>query len=240
MELERKKQRCEHCGGSLWQADRSGPRRFPLADYIAARMPRFFDLLLVDEQHEYKARGSAQGIAAGNLASACGRVLTLTGTLMGGYASTLFYLLWRFSPAVREEFAHNDEQRWVTRYGIIERITHKGEDEPYEDGRASRRRAYRTRTVEKPGVSPAVLYHLIANTAFLRLTDVASDLPDYREEVHLIEMETGGQPGDWSQRSSSAAGRRAARGCNPGACPGVETVARRLPAKPAGLSGRVH
>lgn len=60
-------------------------------------MPGFFDLLIVDEQHEYKARGSAQGLAAGTLAEACDHTLTLTGTLMGGYSSTLFHLLWRFS-----------------------------------------------------------------------------------------------------------------------------------------------
>ncbi|HXH20629.1 MAG TPA: helicase-related protein [Dehalococcoidia bacterium] len=190
-QLERKKHRCQACRGPLWQADRSGPRRFPLADYIARRMPGFFDLLIVDEQHEYKARGSAQGLAAGALAEACRRVLTLTGTLMGGYSSTLFYLLWRFSPAVRDEFAYKDEQRWVARYGIVERITRKADDDAYEDGRVSRRRGYRTRVVEKPGVSPAVLFHLIGNTAFLRLADVAAGLPEYREEVRLVAMEAG-------------------------------------------------
>jgi hypothetical protein len=197
-QLERKKQNCRECGGPLWQADRSGPRCFPLADYIARRMPGFFDLLVVDEQHEYKARGSAQGLAAGTLAEACRRVLTLTGTLMGGYSSTLFYLLWRFSPAVRDEFAHRNEQRWVARYGIVERITRKGDD-AYEDGRVSRRRGYRTRVVEKPGVSPAVLFHLIGNTAFLRLADVAAGLPEYREEVRLIGLEGGDGPQEASQ-----------------------------------------
>jgi hypothetical protein len=189
-ELERKKLRCDRCSSPLWQADREGPRRYPLADYIARYLPGFFDLLIVDEQHEYKARGSAQGIAAGNLANACGRTLTLTGTLMGGYSSTLFYLLWRFSPGVREEFGHNDEPRWVGRYGLVERITRKGDDDdPYEDGRTTRRRSYRTRTIEKPGVSPAVLFHLIGNTVFLRLADVASDLPEYSEQVRLVELD---------------------------------------------------
>jgi hypothetical protein len=201
-ELERKKRRCEACGSPLWQADRQGPRRFPLADYIGRYMPGFFDLLIVDEQHEYKARGSAQGIAAGNLANACKRVLTLTGTLMGGYSSTLFYLLWRFSPAVREEFGHNDEQRWVMRYGLVERVTRKGDDDAYEDGRTSRRRSYRTRTIEKPGVSPAVLFHLIGNTAFLRLADVASDLPEYKEDVRLVEMAKSADAAERSQLSS--------------------------------------
>ena len=98
-------------------------------------------VLIVDEVHEHKARGSAQGIAAGTLAEACGRTLTLTGTLLGGYASTLFHLLWRFTGEVREEFAHGEEARWVARYGLVERITKRGDNAPYEDGRASRRRA---------------------------------------------------------------------------------------------------
>ncbi len=36
-------------------------------------------------------------------ADSCGRSLTLTGTLTGGYSSTLFHLLYRFSPAIRTE-----------------------------------------------------------------------------------------------------------------------------------------
>ncbi|NJD65721.1 MAG: ATP-dependent helicase [Chloroflexi bacterium] len=199
-DLGRKKHSCEHCHGPLWQADCRGPRRYPLADYIARRMPGYFDLLLIDEQHEYKARGSAQGLAAGTLAEACKAVLTLTGTLMGGYSSTLFYLLWRFSPAVREEFGHADESKWVSRYGIVERISRKsGDDDAYEDGRSSRRRGYRTRVVEKPGVSPAVLFHLIGNTAFLRLADVASGLPEYTEEVRLVGLSTSDSPDEPSQ-----------------------------------------
>jgi hypothetical protein len=119
---------------------------------------------------------------------------------MGGYASTLFHLLWRFSPAVREEFTYRDESRWVARYGIVERITKKGgDDDAFEDGRVSRRRGYRTRIVEKPGVSPSVLFHLIGNTAFLRLADVAADLPEYREEVQLIGLDAGSDGNEPSQ-----------------------------------------
>lgn len=58
-DLEAKKRRCRACDSPLWQADRTGPRRFPLADYIR-RLPGYFDLLIADEVHEYKARGSAQ------------------------------------------------------------------------------------------------------------------------------------------------------------------------------------
>jgi hypothetical protein len=188
-------------GLSLWRR-----KRYPLADYISRRLPGHFDLLVVDEQQEYKARGSAQGIAAGTLAEACGRTLTLTGTLAGGYASTLFHLLWRFSPAVREEFAYGEEGRWVSRYGLVERITKRGDDGAYEDGRTSRRRGYRTRTVEKPGVSPAVLFHLIGNTVFLRLADVAAGLPEYREEVRLITLDRAARDDEVPSQASPTGG----------------------------------
>ncbi len=235
-ELATKKRRCRACGGTLWTADaapppphaqgrpvfaartaqargrpaRGGPRKYPLADYIRRRLPGFFDLLIADEVHEFKGRGSAQGLAAGALADACGKTLTLTGTLMGGYASTLFHLLWRFNPAIRAEFGRSDEAKWVARYGIVERITTKpGDDEHREDGRRSKRRAYTVRTVERPGISPAVLFHLIPTTVFLRLADIAADLPSYTERVATVSLDdtptmgTDGAPGP-SQRAAYA------------------------------------
>jgi len=193
-ELRTKKRHCRACGGPLWQADRAGPRRMALAEYVRRRMPDFFDLLIVDEGHEFKARGSAQGLAAEALAGACGKTLALTGTLFGGYSSTLFYLMWRFSPAVRREFGYREESRWISRYGVVERITKKCPDTYGEDGRHSKRRSYLTRTVEKPGVSPAVLFHVIGNTVFLRLPDVARDLPTYTERVEVCALDGGHEP----------------------------------------------
>ncbi|MBI4306632.1 MAG: hypothetical protein HY678_09980, partial [Chloroflexi bacterium] len=46
--LGRQKHRCAACRQPLWSADRSGPRRFPLADYVKRRMAGFFDLLCSD------------------------------------------------------------------------------------------------------------------------------------------------------------------------------------------------
>ena len=137
-DLSRRKRVCAHCGSALWQADNSGPRRYPLADYVKHRMKNFFDLLIGDEIHEFKSRGSAQGIAAGILPDVCGRSFSLSGTLMGGYASTLFHLLYRFSPAIRTEFGRSDEHRWIQRYGFEEHSIGKPDDDAVDDGRYSR------------------------------------------------------------------------------------------------------
>ena len=188
-DLNRRKHTCEACGSPLWQADRSGPARYPLSDYVKRHMKGFFDLLIGDEVHEFKARGSAQGIAAGVLADACGRSLSLTGTLLGGYASTIFHLLYRFSPEIRTEFGRSDEGRWIKRYGFEEHSIGK-DDDALEDGRNSHRRKFRKVVRERPGLVPSALFHIIPNTVFLRLSDVASGLPDYDEQILLSSMDT--------------------------------------------------
>ncbi len=202
-QLSRRRHRCTRCGDALWHADAAGPRRYPLSDYVKHRMRGFFDLLIADEVHEFKGRGSAQGIAAGILADACGRSLTLTGTLLGGYASTLFHLLYRFSPEIRTEFGRSEEGRWISRYGFLEETVRRGDDGGYdEDGRSSRRRRYRKTVREKPGLAPAALFHLIGHSVFLRLYDVASDLPPYEEQVLLSSMDSEPDATELSQRKA--------------------------------------
>lgn len=45
--------------------------------------------------------------------------------------------------------------------------------------------------MEKPGVSPAVLFHLIGNTMFLRLSDVARILPSNTEHIQICALDAG-------------------------------------------------
>ncbi len=201
-DLGRRKRSCDDCGSALWQADPSGPKRYPLADYVKHRLRGFFDLLVSDEVHEYKGRGSAQGIAAGILADACGKSLSLSGTLMGGYSSTLFHLLYRFSPEIRGEFGRGEESRWIERYGFVEHTIGRDDGESLEDGRTSRRRKYRKVIRERPGLAPAALFHLIGASIFLRLSDVASGLPPYEERVLLSSMDTEEDATGFSQRSA--------------------------------------
>ena len=201
-DLARRKRTCDECGSALWRVDPSGPKRYPLADYVKHHLRGFFDLLIGDEAHEYKGRGSAQGIAAGILADACGKSLSLSGTLMGGYSSTLFHLLYRFSPEIRGEFGRGEESRWIERYGFVEHTIGRDDGESLEDGRTSRRRKYRKVIRERPGLAPAALFHLIGNSIFLRLSDVASGLPPYEERVLLSSMDDEEDSTGFSQRSA--------------------------------------
>ena len=142
-------------------------------------------------------------IAAGVLADSCGKSLTLTGTLTGGYASTLFHLLYRFSPEIRAEFGRSEEGRWIQRYGFLEQtVRHSDDGDSFEDGRVSRRKGYRKTVRERPGLAPSALFHLIGNSVFLRLSDVASGLPSYEEQVLLSGMDRESDITGFSQRKA--------------------------------------
>ena len=60
------------------------PRRIATIEYIRRKMKNFFDVAIVDEVHELKGGGTAQGNALGSLAAASKRIIAGTGTLFGG------------------------------------------------------------------------------------------------------------------------------------------------------------
>ena len=114
----------------------------------------------------------------------------------------MFHLLYRFSPAIRTEFGRSEEGRWISRYGFEEHTIGKDDDDSVEDGRFSRRRRYRKVVRERPGLAPAALFHLIGNSVFLRLSDVASGLPPYEEQVMLCGMDSEPDAIGYTQRGA--------------------------------------
>jgi Uncharacterised methyltransferase family (DUF6094) len=172
---------------SLLPKPSNGTARFPVADYIARRHRRFFKLLLSDEVQQLKGQSTDQGYAFGALIRTCSKTLALTGTLYGGKSTSLFFLLHRLSPRVRQRFAWSEAQKWAERYGILERIT-KTSDDQDEYGVYSGKRRRKTFVRELPGISPELVMQLLDSTAFLALSDLGFELPEYREEPVLLQM----------------------------------------------------
>ena len=115
----------------------------------------------------------------------------------------MFHLLYRFSPDIRTEFGRSEEGRWIQRYGFLEQtVRHSDDGDSFEDGRVSRRKGYRKTVRERPGLAPSALFHLIGNSVFLRLSDVASGLPPYEEQVLLSGMDRETDFTGFSQRKA--------------------------------------
>ncbi len=63
---------------------------------------------------------------------------------------------------------------------------------------------------ERPGLVPSALFHLIGNTVFLKLADVASGLPQYTEQVMLSSMDSGEDTRSGSGTGSTGYSQRSA------------------------------
>ena len=81
-------------------------------------------------------------------------------------------------------------------------MRHSDDGDSFEDGRNSRRKGYRKTVRERPGLAPSALFHLIGNSVFLRLSDVASGLPSYEEQVLLSGMDRETDFTGFSQRKA--------------------------------------
>jgi SNF2 family DNA or RNA helicase len=186
--LKRNKRNCSDCESPLWQADNEKIHRFPLSEYIKRYYKGYFDFLVADEVHELKGGSTAQGNSFGALASACKKTIALTGTLVGGYADDIFYVLYRLDPdSIKEEgLDYNQVSGWMGRYGVLERVTRTyPQDNKFSKGKKSN-----TTLKRKPGISPLVFSrHLLNKTIFLGLEDIAPDLPAFDEEVHCVAMD---------------------------------------------------
>jgi SNF2 family DNA or RNA helicase len=185
--LHRRKLKC-HCGSPLWQSIPK-PRRYAPMEFIKRYLKGKLDMVILDEIHDYKAGNTLQGHAMGILASCTPYFLGLTGTLNGGYADNLFYLLYRLEPNRLSDFGHRGSEKWQKAYGVIEEVQ-KLEDEDHRYGRVKRNNVM---VRKRPGVSPEVIgRYFLDKSCFIRLADVIDGLPSYDETVITVDMEQQG------------------------------------------------
>ena len=133
----------------------------------------------------------------GVLANKVRKVLLLTGTLMGGYADDLFFLLWRIMPQrmIEDGYRYNLKSgslgtaamAFMREHGILKDI-YKETDE--KNHRTARGKRISVRTQKAPGFGPlGVARYVLPFTAFLKLKDIGDNiLPPYREHFTEVDM----------------------------------------------------
>ena len=158
----------------------NGPRRFPLGDYIAQQMPRWANLLVLDEIHQYKSDSSARGEVIGRLAQTSNRVIGMTGTFIGGIASDVFYLLQRCKPTFQQWFGWKNVNDFVNQYGRYKhtyRVDENHSQTGARTGAQSAARMKKTGKVEIPGYHPLMLTHILDQAVFTTLSGLKQELP---------------------------------------------------------------
>lgn len=162
-------------------------RRFPLSTYIKRHMHGKIDGLIVDELHNYN-NNSGQGDAMGELFQAAKKVVGMTATLINGYSSGIFHLLYRISPdlMLKDGKRYDKPTEFNSEYGVTESIYEVAAPD-YNSNRRTSKRKLRERQL--PGVSPLVYSRfLMDSAAFLSLNDMGKDLPEYEEIPIQLQM----------------------------------------------------
>lgn len=173
--------------GLPFEENKRSPRKIAISYYIKKFLNGIFDYCILDEAHELKGE-SEQGYASYDLIKSSKKTLLLTGTLLNGYAESLFYLLYRTNSNLmkKEGFDYNDKGEFSRLYGVYSNeYTSRLSS---STGRYERRGA--TRSKNLPGVSPLVFTKfLLNNSVFLSLADMEDGLPDYNEYPIGIDID---------------------------------------------------
>lgn len=166
-------------------------RRISLSTYIAKNAKQCFDFLIIDEGHEYATDGSAQEVAAHRLMQLGKKTLLMTGSIMNGYASSLFTNMWYLSYKFRQDFVRDDIDLFVDKYGykkqMVEHVDSKGKTIEYSA--VSDMVIKRTRKIGiAPGVLPLmILKYLLPISVTLQINDLNLELKPVTTQVCTIE-----------------------------------------------------
>ncbi|WP_299967523.1 helicase-related protein [uncultured Oscillibacter sp.] len=170
-----------------WYPVKGAYRRYPLSTYIKKKLRGKIDGFLADELHEYN-NASGQGDAMAEIYGTAKQFVGMTATLINGYSSGIFHLLYRIVPGLmrKDGKGYRQPSDFDAEYGVVEN-TYEVTDGDYNSNRRTTKRKSKSRQL--PGVSPLVFSRfLLEYTAFLSLSDMGKDLPDYEEIPVPLKM----------------------------------------------------
>lgn len=156
-----------------------------------------FDLLLIDEAHEFSNKDTLQGKAMSLLVRHSKKVVGLTGTILNGYVSSLYHLLFTFFPKkmISMGYGYGQEKKFSSVFGGFDKKVELTASECrkinkdgffLEDGGVSKLGGEKR---VAPIINPSLLRFLISNTIFMGLEDLNISLPKYSESVCFVTPE---------------------------------------------------
>ena len=165
-------------------------RRLSIAKAIKTKPKGFFEFFIADEMHELKG-DTGQGQAFATISSHSKRIMGLTGTLLNGYASSLYYNLWRMFPRLMKKELELEFKsglsHFIDKFGAYSYL--KPTDTNEKDGTIVKKKSSTQVAKEIPEINPILIKLLLQNTLFLKLDEMNVPLPDYNEKVVTVMMD---------------------------------------------------
>ena len=174
-------------GEVLNEIDRDGGcRKYSPAEYIKKYLKGYFDVFIADEVHKSKGGATAQGNAFHWVMKSCRYTFGLSGSISGGVASDLFYLLFRMNPKRMKEHGYEfgSVLKFAQDYGCVEQDFEVITDVRYAS--LSRGKQLSQPRV-RPGISPEVFSEFLLDSAvFLNISDMSANMPPLYERIKLV------------------------------------------------------
>ncbi|MVX63715.1 hypothetical protein GKZ28_08400 [Clostridium chromiireducens] len=179
------------CNHKLWGAkDQKGYRDYDSAKYFYKRFGKGSLLCsIVDEVHQYSHQ-SSQNYSFSYVCKSSKIIIPLTGTLTGGKASDLFYILWNLCPQKMAQlgFKYRELGRFIDMFGRRKRIT-----KTYNDkfNKSATGKTVTGSWVEIPGISPQIINSILSERMISRtIDDMGIPMPKLKYFKHVCEMDT--------------------------------------------------
>lgn len=167
----------------------TAPKSYCISKYMRNHFKNFIDYAIIDEVHELSGESTLQGEAMGDIVRTARKSLCLTGTLLNGYAKSIFYMLFRTHPAlmIQEGFSYDKagETAFTKAFGVYKHSRYEAMvGYQNKKGKASTIKAL-------PGASPLIYTKFLMNNAvFACIDDMAEGLPGYSEIPISVNMDT--------------------------------------------------
>lgn len=165
------------------------PRSYCISKYMRKYFKGYIDYAIIDEVHELSGDSTLQGEAMGDIVRTARKSLCLTGTLLNGYAKSIFYMLFRTHPSlmVKEGFSYSKagEVAFTKAYGVYKHSRY----EAMAGYTSGSRKASTIKAL--PGASPLIYTKFLMNNAvFACIDDMADGLPGYSEIPVPVAMDS--------------------------------------------------
>ena len=157
------------------------PYRVSIAEFIFKKHKKTFTHLILDEVHELQNSGTARTQAAAKLIASIQKVITGTGSLMNGYANSLFHIFFMLFPEKMKKagFEIDDKERFQELFGVSEKRYTLNEDG----------RKIKSRYLSKPGISPIIFPKFLQDTSlFLSLDELVGSVTTLESEKVAVNL----------------------------------------------------
>ena len=180
---------CPECKEKQWtvQRDRNKNAYASIAKFINKKYAGNY-VLILDEAHGYRGSTSARGLASHQLIHGSKRCLSMTGTIYTGYASSLFYTLYRCQSTFRTSWGYDSVLDFVRNYGLEKTIVKLKKRSISSSWSGYNLSSSQKRTEEIPGIHPSMIAMMLPYTVFMKLDEFAVFIPKQSGDTLFVDV----------------------------------------------------